>query len=109
MKSAFKKKQQKLVKKVSKTTAKVEEKSKRHIKRNFFERLTHIENIRLLIFEWGLLVVALIMLAVTQAFWFADSYAEDYFTEGGTYSEATLGTVSTAGRVEVGGRGADHQ
>lgn len=95
MKGALKKKQQKLVKKASKTAAKVEARSKRHLKRNFFERMGHIENIRLLIFEWGLLVVALIMLAITQAFWFADSYAENRFSEGGTYSEATLGTVST--------------
>lgn len=95
MKKLFEKKKQKLKKKVVRATAQVGTKSKRHLKRNVYERLSHIENIRLLIFEWGLLVFALIMLAVTQAFWFADSYAENRFAEGGTYSEATLGTVST--------------
>ncbi len=91
MKNTIERKKQRLVRKMSRTTAK----SKRHIERNFLGRLSHIENIRLLIFEWGLLVFALIMLAATQAFWFAHSYAEDTFGEGGTYSEATLGTVST--------------
>lgn len=95
MKSSIEKRKQKFVRKVSKTTAKVGKQSKEHLKHNLIERVSHIENIRLLILEWGLMVCALIMLAVTQAFWFADSYAEDSFTGGGTYSEATLGTVST--------------
>ena len=95
MKNSIRKRKQKLVRKVSKATAKAGEQSKEHLKHNLIDRISHIENIRLLIAEWGLMVFALIMLAVTQAFWFADSYAEDRFDEGGAFSEGTLGTVST--------------
>lgn len=95
MKRTIKKRGQKLVRKVSRTTAKVSEEGKEHIKQNLLGRISHIENIRLLIFEWVLLVSALILLAVTQAFWFADSYAEDTYTDGGTYSEATIGNVGS--------------
>ena len=35
------------------------------------------------------------MLALTQAFWFGDSYAENVFTTGGAYTEATLGDINS--------------
>lgn len=35
------------------------------------------------------------MLAVAQAFWFGNSYAENVFVDGGTYTEATLGEVKS--------------
>ena len=35
------------------------------------------------------------MLSVAQAFWFGDSYAEDVFVNGGTYTEATIGEVNS--------------
>ena len=35
------------------------------------------------------------MLALAQAFWFGDSYAEDVYTTGGTYTEATIGEVNS--------------
>ena len=35
------------------------------------------------------------MLAITQAFWFGNSYAENTFTSGGTYTEATIGKVTS--------------
>lgn len=95
MKHSLKKRGQKLVRGVSRTTARLGEEGKEHIKQNFVERLSHIENVRLLIFEWLLLVTALILLAITQAFWFGDSYAQDSFAMGGTYSEATLGAVGS--------------
>ena len=95
MKRSIKKRGQKFVQKFSRTTAKVSTESKEHIKKNLIERVSHIGGVKLLIFEWGLLVSALIMLAVAQAFWFADSYAEDSYTTGGAYSEGTLGEVGS--------------
>ncbi|MBR3131852.1 hypothetical protein IKG33_00340 [Candidatus Saccharibacteria bacterium] len=95
MKNTLKKRGQKFLRKFSKASLKASEESKEHIKENLIERVSHIANIRLLILEWGLLVVALIMIATTQAFWFGSSYAETTFTSGGTYTEATLGEVSS--------------
>ncbi len=95
MKNSIKKRGQKFIRRFSRASIKASEEGKEHIKENLIERISHIENIRLLIFEWGLLVVMLIMLAITQAFWFADSYSENTFSDGGTYTEATVGDVSS--------------
>lgn len=95
MAKTLKKRGQKFLKRFSRTSAKMSEESKEHIKENLFARISHIQNIRLLIFEWSLLVFALIMLSVAQAFWFSDSYAENTFVKGGTYIEATVGRVNS--------------
>ena len=95
MKDSIKKRGQKIVKKFSKASIQVSEEGKEHIKENIFGRISHIANIRLLILEWGLLIVALIMLAITQAFWFGDSYANNTWSTGGTYIEASLGEVNS--------------
>ena len=95
MKKNFKKSGQKILRKFSRASLRAGEEGKEHIKENLFGRVSHISNIRLLILEWVLLVVALILLAVTQAFWFGDSYAENTFVDGGAYTEATLGEVKS--------------
>ncbi len=95
MKKSLKKRGQKFLVKFSRATDRASEESKEHIKENFIGRLSHVRNIRLLVLEWGLLVFALIMLAVTQALWFGDSYTEDSFGSGGTYMEATVGDVNS--------------
>lgn len=95
MKNSLKKSGQKFLRKFSHATNRASEESKEHIKENLVERISHIENIRLLIFEWGLLVFALIMLAITQTIWFKDSYTENSFGAGGTYIEATVGDVGS--------------
>ena len=95
MKKSFKKSGQKLVRKFSRVSNKAREESKEHIKENVFARISHILNIKLLIFEWVLLATALILLATTQAFWYGDSYAENSFVNGGTYTEATVGKVNS--------------
>ena len=95
MKKSLKKRGQKFVKKFSRASMRASAESKEHIKENVFARVSHILNIKLLIFEWVLLVVALIMLASTQAIWFGDSYAENAFVGGGTYTEATIGKVNS--------------
>lgn len=95
MKKSLKKRGQKFITRFSRARAKASEEGKEHLKENFIDRLSHVRNIRLLILEWGLLVVALIMLAATQAFWFSNSYSEDTFVAGGTFTEATLGKINS--------------
>ncbi len=95
MANSLKKRGQKLIRRFSKASVKASEESHERIQENFIQRLSHIKNVRLLVFEWILLVLALIMLAMTQAFWFSGSYAEDMFVNGGTYTEATIGRVNS--------------
>lgn len=92
---SIKKRGQKILRRFSKASIQASEESREHIKENLIERVSHIQNIKLLIFEWSLLVLALIMLAMTQAFWFSSSYATDVFVDGGTYTEATIGRVNS--------------
>ena len=90
-----KKRGQKFLNRFSRASIKVSQEGKEHIRENIFQRVSHVKNVRLLIFEWGFLVTALILLALAQAFWFGDSYAEDVFTTDGTYTEATIGEVNS--------------
>lgn len=95
MANSIKKRGQKFLRKFTRASVKMGSESKEHLKENLVERISHVQNVRLLVLEWGLLVVALILLATTQAFWFGDSYAETVFTDGGTYTEATIGPVNS--------------
>ena len=95
MVGSIKKRGQKFAKKFSRVTSRAGEESKEHIKENFLSRLWRVGNIKLLVFEWSLLVVALVLLAIAQAFWFSSSYAEDVFVDGGNYIEATLGDIDS--------------
>ncbi|MBR3138037.1 hypothetical protein IKG41_01680 [Candidatus Saccharibacteria bacterium] len=95
MANSLKKRGQKIIRKFSKVSIKASEEGKEHIKENFIERLSHIGNIKLLIFEWSLLIFALILLSVTQAFWFGSSYAGNAFISGGAYTEATIGNINS--------------
>lgn len=95
MANSIKKRGQKIARKFSRASLKASENSRKHIKEKFINRISHVENIRLLILEWILMISALIVLAIAQAFWFGNSYAENVFTTGGTYTEATLGEVAS--------------
>ncbi len=95
MENSIKKRGQKFIRKFSRVSLKASAEGKEHIKENLIGRISHIENIRLLILEWALLIFALIMLAITQSIWFRDSYSEDVFSDGGTYTEATIGDVNS--------------
>lgn len=66
-----------------------------HIRENIVDRISHVRNIRLLILEWSLLVAAITILAITQSFWFSDSYTVTAWARGGTYTEATLGKINS--------------
>lgn len=95
MADIIKKNGQKIASRWTRASAKAGEESREHIRENFLQRISHIRSVRLLVLEWSLLIIMLIMLAITQAFWFGDSYAVDVFVPGGTYTEATLGDVKS--------------
>lgn len=95
MAKTIKKRGQKIIRRLSRASFKARVESKEHIRENFLQRLSHVKNIRLLVLEWLLLATVLIMLSVAQAFWFAGSYAENTFIEGGSYIEATIGRVNS--------------
>ncbi|MBQ8985117.1 hypothetical protein IJ076_00960 [Candidatus Saccharibacteria bacterium] len=95
MAGSIKKRGQRFVRKFSKASIKASNESKEHIKENFIQRLSHVRKIRLLVLEWVLLVVALVLIASAQAFWFGDSYAVDTYVDGGNYIEATIGRVNS--------------
>ena len=95
MEKGIKKRGHKIVKRVSRFSRRASVESREHIRENFIDRISHVKNVRLLILEWALLVLAIIMLSITQAFLYAESYAVTTFTSGGTYSEATLGRINS--------------
>lgn len=95
MTASLKKRGQKFIRRFSRASIKASEEGKEHIKENFIDRLSHVKRIRLLIFEWSLLVLTLIILSIAQAFWFGNSYAENVFVAGGTYTEGTIGKINS--------------
>ena len=95
MSNPLKKRGQKIIRRFSWASIKASEESKEHVKENFVKRLSHIANIKLLIFEWILLVATLIMLAITQSFWFGNSHSKTAFVSGGTYTEGTIGKIAS--------------
>lgn len=95
MKLFSKKRGQKAIQKFSQLSEDAVVSGERHIKKNFIRRLSHISDVRLFVLEWGLLVFALFMLALTQTFWFSDSYTVAGYQSGGTFTEATLGKVNS--------------
>lgn len=95
MKSSSKKRGHKLVKRWEEFSERAREGSKEHIQENIIDRLPNARRVRLLILEWCLLVIVIISLALTQAFWYKQSYSVQAYVDGGTYIEATLGKVNT--------------
>lgn len=95
MAAKSKKRGQKLSQRLAKFSRVASENSQEHIKENLVRRLPHARNVRLLILEWSLLMAALILLAITQAFWHSESNATIAYTSGGTYTEATLGEIES--------------
>lgn len=95
MANKLKKSGQKIVKRLSRFSRTASREGKAHIRENLVERLSHVRDVRLLVLEWGLLVFAIILLAVVQAVWYSDSYSVSSFKDGGTFTEATLGKVNS--------------
>lgn len=90
-----KKRGQKLAKRWAVFTERAKADSREHIQENLIDRLPNARRVRLLILEWILLIVVIISLALTQAFWYTQSYSVQAFVDGGTYIEATLGQVKS--------------
>lgn len=95
MDQTIKKRGQRIARRVTRFSRKAGREGSEHIKENVVDRFSHIKKIRLLILEWSLLVTVILLLSITQAFLYAESYAVNTFTSGGTYSEATLGRVNS--------------
>lgn len=93
----FKKKKsgQSLTKKITNFSKKAGEEVIEHAQENIVDRISHVREVRLLILEWSLLVIAIIFLAIAQAYWYSESYAVETYTDGGTYTEGTLGEVNS--------------
>ena len=95
MKQTFKKRGQKFSKRLEHFSAQAKESSREHLQENLIRRLPNARQVRLLILEWGLLVVVVISLALTQLFWYNQSYTAEAYVDGGTYIEATVGNITT--------------
>lgn len=95
MKKTIQKSGQKFAKKLSKISRRASQDGKEHIQENLIERFSHIRRVRILILEWVLLVGVIIFLAITQAFWYSESYVVDSYGEGGAYTEGTLGKINS--------------
>ena len=93
--TSFTKKSGQIAKKLEKFARKTSEKSKEHIKSNFLSRFSNVMAVRLLIFEWLLLIFVVTFLAIVQSIWYKNSYQTIVFTSGGSYSEATIGDIKS--------------
>ena len=85
----------KLARKITLFSRRASEDTLEHVQENVIERFSHIRRVRLLILEWSLLVLAIIFLSLTQAYWYSESYATETYREGGTYIEGTLGEINS--------------
>ena len=95
MKKQFKKRGQKIIKKFSRVSQEASAKSKAHIKTHIIERVNSAKTVRLWILEWGLLVFVITLFAIIQTIWYRNSYETNVFVSGGSYTEATLGSINS--------------
>lgn len=87
MKKTLKKRGQKIARKWERFSERAREGSREHIQENIISRLPHARRVRLLILEWVLLIIVITSLALTQAFWYGQSYSVQAFVDGGTISK----------------------
>jgi len=95
MTSLTKKSGQKIVRRLSRFSAKAREASIESVEENVISRTSHLRDVRLFIVEWCCLVLGIILLAIAQASWYSSSYSYSGYVSGGTFTEATLGKVSS--------------
>lgn len=86
---------QRLKTRVARTAKKAGTKTKAHLRKNLVERFSHFRQVRLLVVEWFLLISALICLAVIQLLSYQNSYSTLAAADGGTYTEATVGDITS--------------
>ena len=95
MNKNFKKSGRKIFRKISLFSKKVNEDGREHIKENLIDHIPHIKKVRLYVVEWILMVTVIILLSITQAYWYLNTFAVETYTSGGTYTEATLGKINS--------------
>ena len=95
MNKVFKKSGRKFVKKISLFSKRVNRDGREHIRENLIGHISHIRDVRLYVVEWILMVVIITLLSITQAYWYVNSFAVETYTNGGTYTEATLGKINS--------------
>lgn len=95
MKQTFKKRGQKIAKRWERFSEQAREDSREHIQENLISRLPNARRVRLLMLEWGLLIIVILSLALTQVFWYTQSYSVQAYVDGGTYIEATIGNINS--------------
>ncbi|MBQ6130557.1 hypothetical protein IJI72_02640 [Candidatus Saccharibacteria bacterium] len=95
MRNLRKKRGQKLIRRFSRLSEQAFSSGEEHVKENFLSRLSHVGDVRLFVLEWALIVATLFLFALTQSFWFNDSYSVSGYVNGGTFTEATLGKVGS--------------
>lgn len=95
MKPKIQKRGQKIVKRLERFSNRAKKDGKKHIREKLINRLPNARQVRIFILEWGLLVIAIISLAITQAFWYSQSYSAEAYVAGGTYIEGTTGAVNS--------------
>lgn len=82
-------------KKLSKRVKKAEGATVRHARKFLVGRLNNMRDVRRHIIGWLLLVGAMTAVVGLQMMWYQQSYQTTAASRGGTYAEATLGTVTT--------------
>lgn len=95
MTNNLKKSGQKITKRLTRFSRRAEASSRERIENNLVRRASHVADAKIFIIEWLLIVTAVILLAITQANWYSDSYSSSSFVRGGTFTEGTLGKVSS--------------
>ncbi|MET0980031.1 MAG: peptide ABC transporter substrate-binding protein [Candidatus Saccharimonadales bacterium] len=82
-------------KKLSKRVKKAEGATMRHAHKFIVGRLDNMRDVRRHIIGWLVLVGVMIMIVGVQLVWFQQSYRTTAPTSGGTYAEASLGSIDT--------------
>ena len=95
MNKTLKKRSQKISKKITLFGRKISENSKEHVKENLIGHISHVKNVRLFVLEWVLLILAILLFATVQSVWYSESYAVETYTDGGNFTEGTLGKITT--------------
>lgn len=95
MNKTLKKRSQKISKKITLFGRKISENSKEHVKENLIGHISHVKNVRLFVLEWVLLILAILLFATVQSVWYSESYAVEAYTDGGNFTEGTLGKINS--------------
>jgi peptide/nickel transport system substrate-binding protein len=82
-------------KKLSKRVKKAEGATMRHAHKFIVGRLDNMRDVRRHIIGWLVLVGVMIMIVGVQLVWFQQSYRTQAPASGGTYAEASLGSIDT--------------